>query len=72
MLFTYFITVLVILGLLAGWIGVQQLARTFAQRHPEFGPHREEGGSCMFCLCRNKDSCKRNALKRADAAKISH
>jgi hypothetical protein len=67
MLTTYAITVLIILGLLAGWIGVQHLARLFASRHPELGPAREEGGGCggLFCLCKEKQSCPRQALKKA-------
>ena len=67
MLWTYFITVLIILGLMAGWIAVQQMARAFARRHPEFGPAREEGGGCggLFCLCKDKGACPRESLKRA-------
>ena len=65
MILTYVITVLIILGLLAGWIGVQHLARLFAARHPELGPAREEGGGCggLFCLCKEAGNCKRKALK---------
>lgn len=65
MLITYAITFLIILGLLAGWIGVQHLSRMFAARHPEFGPAREEGGGCggLFCLCKDKMACPKQALK---------
>jgi len=42
--------VLILLALL-GWIGVQQMARNFAARHPEFGPAKEEGGGCSGCAC---------------------
>jgi hypothetical protein len=66
MLTTYAITVLIILGLMAGWMGVQQLARSFAARHPELGPAKEEGGGCggLFCLCKEKQACPRQALKK--------
>ena len=41
-----------ILLLLLGWIWVQQRARDFAARHPEFGPAKEEGGGCgTGCAC---------------------
>ena len=65
MITTYAITILIILGLLAGWVGVQHLARGFASRHPELGPAREEGGGCggLFCLCKNKQTCPKQALK---------
>ncbi len=55
---TYAVTVLIILGALAGWIGIQHLARVFATRHPEFGPLREEGGGCgLNCQCQDRQSC---------------
>lgn len=42
---------LILLALL-GWVGVQQFARNFAARHPEFGPAKEEGGGCgSGCSC---------------------
>ncbi len=42
---------LILLALL-GWIRVQQMARDYAARHPEFGPAREEGGGCgTGCSC---------------------
>jgi hypothetical protein len=44
-----------ILALLLGWLLVQQLSRQFSKRHPELGPHREEGGGCAgmggSCSC---------------------
>ncbi|MCB1800264.1 MAG: chemotaxis protein [Gammaproteobacteria bacterium] len=47
-----------ILAILLGWIEVQQLARRFAERHPEFGPAREEGGGCgSNCSCSGGKSC---------------
>ena len=49
---------LILLALL-GWIRVQQSAREFADRHPEFGPAKEEGGGCgSSCSCSNGGSCK--------------
>ena len=73
MIFNLFIAVLIILCLLSGWIGVQHLARFYAARHPEFGPAREEGGSCggFFCLCKGGAECPREALKKAVASKRS-
>ncbi|MEZ5276901.1 MAG: hypothetical protein R3F07_11025 [Opitutaceae bacterium] len=58
----FLIAMLVIFGLLAGWIGVQHLSRVFARRHPEFGPAREEGGGCGFlCRCKGSDTCPRKS-----------
>ena len=67
MLMTYLITILIILGLMAGWICVQHLARTYAERHPELGPAREEGGGCggLFCLCKDRGACPKEAIKKA-------
>jgi len=66
MLITYAITILIILALLAGWIGVQHLSRMFAARHPEFGPAREEGGGCggLFCLCKDGNKCPKQAFRK--------
>ena len=51
------VTLLVLLG----WIGVQQLARRFAARHPEFGPAREEGSGCgAGCNCAGGQCTRRN------------
>lgn len=67
MLLKYIITVLIILGLMAGWIAVQHMARSFAARHPELGPAREEGGGCggLFCLCKDAQNCPKDKLLRA-------
>lgn len=48
------ISILIIFGVCGLWILVQQGARRFADRHPEFGPAREEGQGCGF-HCRGKD-----------------
>ncbi len=39
----YLVTLLLLPTLVLLWIGVQHAARSFAARHPEFGPAREEG-----------------------------
>lgn len=55
---TYLTAMAAILALLMGWIAVQHLARTFARRHPEFGPFREEGGcGSGSCSCSGPKSC---------------
>jgi len=46
---TYLITIGLIFVLLTGWIVVQQAAKIYARRHPEFGPCREEGTGCGSC-----------------------
>jgi len=49
-----------ILLVLTGWILVQQASRRFAQRHPQFGPAKEEGSGCgKSCLCKG-GQCERN------------
>jgi hypothetical protein len=51
----------VILLVLLGWIRVQQGARDFAARHPEFGPPREEGGGCgSSCGCTGGQCTRRD------------
>ena len=51
----------VILLVLLGWIAVQQGAREFAERHPEFGPAREEGKGCgADCNCCGGPCTRRN------------
>ncbi len=64
MLITTLIAILIIFGTLVGWIGVQHLARTFAARHPEFGPVREDGEGCggLFCLCKDNLACPRRKM----------
>ena len=54
------IAVAAIFSLLLGWLAIQQLARLFANRHPELGPAREEGQGCgSSCGCHNKGTCKK-------------
>lgn len=56
----YLIAMVLTLLLLAGWCLVQQWARWFAQRNPEFGPAKEEGGGCgKSCDCSNGHCQKR-------------
>jgi hypothetical protein len=51
----------VILLVLLGWTAIQQLARRFAARHPEFGPAREEGSGCgTGCSCTGGNCSRRN------------
>lgn len=73
-LLKYALTILIILALLAGWIAVQHLSRKFADRHPEFGPAREEGSGCggLFCLCKNGQDCPKDKLRQALRRKQSH
>ena len=60
MIITYIIAMLVILGLLSGWIGVQHLSRSFNARHPELNLSTEEETRCgMFCFCKNGKNCSR-------------
>jgi hypothetical protein len=58
---TYLLTMGIILLLLLGWTGVQQLARAFALRHPELGAYREENGGCGSgnCSCGKAHACHR-------------
>jgi len=57
----YVQTILIMFGLLAGWLLVRSFARRFAAHHPEFGAAREEGEGCG---CGNhkcgEDKCKRD------------
>ena len=48
----------VILLVLLGWIGVQQLARRFARNHPEFGPYVEKRGCGGNYSCSGGGSCQ--------------
>jgi hypothetical protein len=59
----YFLAIVFILVLLLGWCAVQNWARHYARRHPEFGPVREEGGGCgLACQC--CDPCEKNQCRR--------
>lgn len=52
--------------LLVGWLAIQQLARYYAARHPEFGPVREEGSGCgKSCLCAGGRCTRREARETA-------
>ncbi len=55
----YLLAVMIVLLLLLGWIGVQQLTRQYARRHPEFGSAREEGTGCGGCGCQPGE-CRRD------------
>jgi len=61
----FIIAIGLVLVLLTGWIYIQQLARRFAARHPEFGPAREEGSGCgKSCMCTG-GSCSKRAQRTA-------
>ena len=63
----FIIASLALLAVLCGWLFVQYLARSFAARHPEFGPAREEGSGCgKSCLC-GSGGCSRGAQGTAAA-----
>lgn len=55
---TYLATIGLIFLLLLAWVVVQQFARLFARRHPQFGAYRERGscggGGCGHC----DDACE--------------
>lgn len=60
----YLTAITLVLVLLVGWCAVQQLARWFAQRHPELGPFREEGGGCgKHCGC-SDGRCQKRKLPK--------
>ncbi len=43
----------IIFGLMIAWIYIQQAARNYAARHPEFGAAKEEGLGCgKNCGCK--------------------
>lgn len=66
MLAKMLIAALLILGLLLAWLAVQQLARTFARRHPQWGPCREEGEGCGHgCGCHANDCHNKNMCSKA-------
>ncbi len=46
---TYLVTIAILLALLLGGIAVERVYRRFANRHPELGPFRKEGGGCGGC-----------------------
>ena len=63
MVLHYLIAVAVILAALLGWVAVQHVARTYAARHPQTGPYREEGGGggCgSGCGCCTAEGCRRS------------
>ncbi len=53
----FFIASGAIMGMLGGWILVQQMARRFARRHPEFGPYVEKRGCGGNCSCAGGERC---------------
>ncbi|HEB94974.1 MAG TPA: chemotaxis protein [Sedimenticola thiotaurini] len=55
----FVIAAAVIMAMLGGWILVQQMARRFARRHPEFGPYTEKRGCGGNCSCAGGESCQK-------------
>jgi hypothetical protein len=54
----FLIAIGVIFTLMSAWVGVQHLARVYAQKHPEFGAAKEEGLGCgKSCGCK-EGACK--------------
>lgn len=56
------------------WLWLQHQARSYAQKHPELGRYREEGGECgKTCGCANWKFCtkKLEAKLRKDPADLS-
>jgi hypothetical protein len=54
----YLLAFTIILIVMLGWVLAKQIARRFAQRHPQFGALKEEGsGRCHGCLCTD-NKCK--------------
>ena len=50
---SFLVAMTVIFILMLGWIWVQQLARSYAQKHPELGAAKEEGLGCgKSCGCK--------------------
>ncbi len=51
----------IIFILMSGWILIQQAARKYAAKHPEFGPAKEEGLGCgKNCGC-GANSCEKSS-----------
>jgi hypothetical protein len=58
----YLIAMLAFPLLSLGWFATHQLARRFAERHPEFGEPPAEGSGCgQSCRCGGASSCRRTA-----------
>ena len=58
----YLIAMILVPLLLIGWLIVQQLARRYAEAHPELGAYREEGGGCgKNCSCSGGSCRKKNS-----------
>ena len=55
----YLLAFALILIMMLGWILVQQAARRFAHRYPQFGPAKEGGSGCCKSCCCNGSPCER-------------
>jgi hypothetical protein len=69
MIVTYLIAMLIILGLLSGWLVVQHWSRSFNARHPELAMSTEEeaAGCGMFCFCKNGLNCPRKSPSQSSS-----
>jgi hypothetical protein len=69
----YLTAVAAILVILVGWITVQQLARRFASRHPEWQESAVASGGCGGgCLCGSGGSAGKGACKRQATEVAGH
>ena len=57
MLRDFLIGALVFPALVILWVVVENIARKFALKHPEFGPPRDPGGCGGCCGAGGKKSC---------------
>ena len=62
----FFLTSAVIFVVMVAWLYVQDRYRQFAQRHPELGPYRNEGGCDGSCSCQ-QGSCPAPGQGRQDS-----
>lgn len=73
MMMKLLISVGIIFAAFAFWVVVQECARRFARRHPEFGPAREEGGECgVSCSCANWKTCRERDCASAPSNPSEH
>jgi hypothetical protein len=61
---SYLLAIGIILVILLGWVAVQQVARLFAAKHPEFGPYTEKTGCCGGRDC-GGESCSNSSADDA-------
>jgi hypothetical protein len=66
----FILTSLVIFSVMVGWLYVQDLYRRFAQRHPELGPFRGEGGCDGACSCRQGSCASPASMQQGPAVAV--